>query len=442
MGKHWRQKLHLEPPQGWLNDPNGLCFYQGKYHVYFQYAPDSAVGKSKKCWGHYQSPDLLRWEFTGTVLLPDIPEDRDGVYSGSAIEKDGLLYLFYTGNVKEPGEHDYILTGRGANVIYTTTSDGHHMSEKTVVLCNENYPDFCSCHVRDPKLWQENGRYYMVLGARTRQDKGCVLTYVSEDLRQWIYCGEFSLPDFGYMWECPDRFSVGGREYLGISPQGLGPEEFRLQNVYHAGYLYENIFYEWDYGFDFYAPQTFEAADGRRLLIGWMGLPDIDYQNPTAELGWQHCLTLPRELTNLPDGRLLQYPVREMEALRREARRLEAGERTWLTLPFDLCAEGQEAFSLTLADGLRLEYQGGVVGLAFEAAGLGGGRTRRQLRLEKCRNIRILADTSSLEIYFNTGEAVMSTRFYPATERIAAVLEGISATVYGMDGLKGMESWK
>ena len=110
MDTKWRQKLHLEPPVGWLNDPNGLCRFKGNYHIYFQYAPDDINGGVKKCWGHYRSPDMINWEFTGTVLVPDIPEDRDGVYSGSAIVKDGTLHLFYTGNVKEKGDYDYILS--------------------------------------------------------------------------------------------------------------------------------------------------------------------------------------------------------------------------------------------------------------------------------------------------------------------------------------------
>ena len=435
MGKNWRQKLHLEPPQGWLNDPNGLCFYQGKYHVYFQYAPDSAEGKGKKCWGHYQSPDLLNWEFSGIALRPDIAEDRDGVYSGSALIKDGILHLFYTGNVKEAGDHDYILTGRGANVIQVSTADGQNMSEKTVVLRNQDYPDFCSCHVRDPKLWQADGKYYMVLGARTKDDKGCVLTYGSADLKSWQYEGQFSLPDFGYMWECPDQFGLDGRQYLSISPQGLTPEEFRRQNVYQAGYFYQNEFYEWDYGFDFYAPQTFPAPDGRRILIGWMGLPDIDYQNPTVQLGWQHCLTVPRVLTALPDGRLAQYPAKELEALRPAAGHVAAGTETETTLPFDLEAETAGDFTLTIERQLVMEYAAGVFRLRFADPALGGGRESRQLKLERCRKIRILADTSSLEIYLNGGEAVLSTRFYPLADKVSLSLTGLSGRLYEMKGL-------
>lgn len=310
----WRQGLHLEPPQGWLNDPNGLCWFGGYYHVYFQYAPDNADGSGKKCWGHYRSPDMLKWEFTGTVLFPDTPDDRDGVYSGSAVVCGDVLHIFYTGNVKEDGDHDYITSGRGANVIHVTTADGVTMSAKKTVLRNSDYPEFCSCHVRDPKVWFENGAWRMALGARTLDDKGCVLFYSSGDLESWKYDGTVSTPDFGYMWECPDLLDFDGHKYLSVSPQGLEHGDTKFQNVYQSGYFhYDNgltDFTEWDMGFDFYAPQTFVTPDGRRIIIGWMGIGDIPYTNPTVPLGYQHCLTIPREITAASDGALLQNPIR------------------------------------------------------------------------------------------------------------------------------------
>ena len=85
MKGRWRQHLHMEPPEGWMNDPNGLCFFDGLYHVYFQYSPGTPEGESTRCWGHYASSDLLSWKYEGIVLKADIPEDRDGVFSGSAV---------------------------------------------------------------------------------------------------------------------------------------------------------------------------------------------------------------------------------------------------------------------------------------------------------------------------------------------------------------------
>ncbi len=429
----WRQTLHIEPPKGWLNDPNGLCFFGGFYHVYFQYAPEHADGSGKKCWGHYRSRDLLSWEFTGTVMVPDIPEDRDGVYSGSAVVCEEQLHLFYTGNVKHPGNYDYISEGREANVIHACTKDGMHMSRKEVVLRNEDYPAFCSCHVRDPKLWFENGRWNMVLGARTREDRGVVLFYQSDDLAAWQYVKMDSVDHFGYMWECPDVFLLGGHRYLSLSPQGLRHTDTAYQNVYSSGYFrYDDgmsDFREWDYGFDFYAPQTFAAPDGRRILIGWMGIGDIPYLNPTTVLGYQHCLTLPREITRAEDGQLLQQPVRELEALRKEPFSVPEGAARTLKLPFELRSPVEQAFRLTMEDAIELSWDGRRFTLQFTDADVGGGRTLRRAELPKCRDLRIIVDKSSLEIYLDSGRTVLSTRMYPKEESIRLTAEGIAPVI-------------
>ncbi len=437
----WRQGLHLEPPRGWLNDPNGLCRFGGKYHVYFQYAPDDVNGGVKKCWGHYESPDFLKWDFVGTPLKPDIPEDRDGVYSGSAIVKDGTLHLFYTGNVKEKGDYDYILNGRGANVIHVTTEDGRSYSEKKVVLRNSDYPNYCSCHVRDPKLWKENGRYYMVLGARTRSHEGCVMIYESSDLESWSYVKRLDVPNFGYMWECPDIFTVNGRKYLGISPQGLVHRDTKYQNIFNSGYFRMNgdeltDFEEWDQGFDFYAPQTFEASDGRRLLIGWMGIGDPEYSNATAELGWQHCLTLPRELTAADNGAILQNPIRELEALRGEKSVLTDNESRTAELPFELFGKVSGNFEIIIDNALKLSNDGKIFKLEFTDNTAGCGRTVRKAEISDCKDVRIIADMSSLEIYLDGGRRALSTRFYPVNDFVKLSLRGLSADIYP---LKNME---
>ena len=169
----YRHKYHLMPPTGWLNDPNGLSYYGGNYHEFFQYAPENARG-GDKCWGHYQSPDLLNWEYTGIAIYPDTEYDRNGAYSGGALTDDGNLELFYTGNLKEEGDFDYINAGRGATVIYLSTEDGVHLTEKELLMTNDDYPADLSRHVRDPKVWKDRGSYYMLLGARTRGGLGDV----------------------------------------------------------------------------------------------------------------------------------------------------------------------------------------------------------------------------------------------------------------------------
>ncbi len=438
----WRQKLHLEPPEGWLNDPNGLSYFGGYYHVYFQYAPDSADGSGKKCWGHYRSKNLTEWEFTGTVLSPDIAEDKDGVYSGSAIVNEGVLHIFYTGNVKHPGNHDYITSGREANVIHVYTEDGITMSQKSIVLKNDDYPDFCSCHVRDPKVWSENGRWHMVLGARTLEDKGCILFYESDDLETWTYAGVDLVDDFGYMWECPDVFELDGHRYLSLSPQGLAHTDTENQNVYSSGYFkYDKglrDFTEWDKGFDFYAPQTFEGPDGRRILIGWMGIGDIPYYNPTVSLGYQHCLTLPREITEDVDGYLLQRPVREIDKLKNQNQSITVKEDTPATvdLPFDMVSSAYREFTINIDNAVELSFENKLFTLKFTDEDVACGRTVRRAKLDKCTDIRIIADKSSLEIYLNEGRVVLTTRMYPKHEKVEIRTKGINPVIYPLTDAK------
>ena len=429
----WRQNLHIEPPEGWMNDPNGLCYFDGLYHVYFQYSPGTARGESVRRWGHYVSPDLLSWKYKGIVLDADIPEDRDGVFSGSAVAFDDHIEFFYTGNVMEEGDHDYVLEGRGANVIYVTSSDGTKMSAKKVLLRNSDYPDFCSCHVRDPKVWIEDGIYKMVLGARTKDDHGLVLLYEGDDVDSLEYKGCLSVPDLGFMWECPDLFTLGDKKFLAFCPQGVTREEYKMQNIFQSGYFTFDgdkltDFEEFDYGFDFYAPQTFVTPDGRRLIIGWMGIGDDAYTNPTIELGWQHCLTLPRELTVGPDGKILQNPIRELDSLKKKTKSVE-GE-AWEGLPFEVNASGFTDNVFVSVSGAEITWnrENGVLSLHF-TNGEGYGRGERKIRISSLDSLRIIADISSLEIYINGGRYVMGTRFYPEHRQVKIGCTGTSASV-------------
>ena len=436
MKNDFRQKFHLEPEKGWLNDPNGICYFCGKYHVYFQYSPENPYGKGEKCWGHWESTDMINWVFRGTVLRPDCPDDASGVYSGCGFVKGDTLYLFYTGNVKKCGNFDYITSGREANVILVTTKDGQHMSKKQTLLRNCDYPKNCSCHVRDPKVWEENGVYYMVLGARTLDDRGSVLYYTSYDLIKWEFQRQECYPNFGYMWECPDVIELGGKKILSISPQGVEHSEFSHQNVYSSGYFCGENFMEWDYGFDFYAPQTFTAPDGRKIMIGWMGIGDIPYTNPTAELGWQHSLTIMRELTFADSGEICALPVSEMLSLRGECTKISKNTCLNSSLPFELDGKAGENFSLTLGDYLNMSYTNSIFTLTFLDKKVSGGREQRRVKLSSLSDIRILFDTSSIEIYLNGGQRVMSTRFYPDDTETQIKVCDFYGNLYLLKGIK------
>ena len=425
--ERWRPKLHIAPPAGWLNDPNGLCQYRGVYHAFYQFCPFCAEG-GLKFWGHCTSRDLLHWTFEGVPLMPDQPEDCHGAYSGSALIENEKMYLYYTGNVKETGEHDFIHTGRRACTMLAVSRDGQSLETKEVLMDHEDYPSDLTRHVRDPKVWKKGDTYYMVQGARTTSDRGVVLLFSSGDKRHWQFLGRFETEEaFGYMWECPDLYELDGQTVLSISPQGVKADGLKYANLYQSVTCFlegdfsrgarVKEFWELDGGFDFYAPQTFLSDDGRRIQIAWMGLPDVQefYTNPTVEDGWQHMMTIPRELS-VKNGVLCQNPVRELAGWWNRSRSFEGdfeGE-TESCCEFELDTKGK-SLEVLLAGGLRLRYhpEERIFWMEFTDSALGAGRTIRGREVQELKSLRILIDVSSVEVFLNGGEDVFTTRFYP-----------------------------
>ena len=167
-----------------------------------------------------------------------------------------------------------------------------------------------------------------------------------------------------------------------------------------------------------------------------MGIGDIPYTNPTAALGWQHCLTVPCELTLGGDGKLLRDPVAEIDSLVTH-RQVLAGGEGGSQLPFDLTAQAvQDSFELTLGGAVRMEFDGGIFTLRFVDERVGCGRDVRRARIECCKSIRVLADKTSLEIFLNGGEKVLSTRFYPSDTRISIRSKGLSCEVSQLDAMQ------
>lgn len=464
----WRMGFHLMPPTGWVNDPNGLCYFNGLYHVFHQYSPDWPHG-SERGWGHATSPDLVHWTHHGMVIHQDIPQDANGAYSGSAFIVPGgaadggdLLRLYYTGNVKEPGEHDYIHSGRQANQILIETSDGFDLDEKQVLLRNTDYPNFCSCHVRDPKVWSQDGRLHMLLGARDVDDEGLALIMESDDGLSWTIASTVRpTSHFGFMWECPDRIELNGFEYLSICPQGMAHLPWSNNLRDQSGYIplpaavkligcervNPALFRRWDFGFDFYAPQTFTDPQGRTILIGWMGLPEPPFDSAPDNMDWIHCLTVPRELSRCQDGVIAMMPVAELDQLRGEQVDFQKnGDALAAALPqhrADLVIDGIAGpFDLALDADAHVTFADGVLTLRFDGGenGIGRGRTSRSVEVDALENLRVLVDGSAIEVFANSGREVFSTRWFPVAEKLDVSVKGsiANARLWPMgDGMAG-----
>ena len=446
-GGRFRQKLHLMPPVGWLNDPNGLCQFKGVYHAFFQYSPLNAEG-GVKMWGHYTSWDMIDWEYQGVTLYPDQPFDCSGVYSGCAFIEDGEMYLYYTGNVKleDRDDYDYVNSGREANTVLVTSTDGVNFGRKRLLMKNSDYPADLTLHVRDPKVWKENGVYYMLQGARTKEDSGQAIVFRSEDKLHWSFHSRIKTNDkFGYMWECPDYFEVDGTKILSASVQGLTGDEWKDRNVYQSGYFvvdgdisgeYSLSDYRlWDYGFDYYAPQSFETDDGRRIQIGWMGMPDCEeYTNRTIEDGWQHCFTFPREVF-VKDGIVRQRLIRELEERKilfeETKNRLETKNYTVYEAVVSDISDDQ--FHAVLAENLIVKYENNRFVIEFINSRnnkVSCGRKIRCVEMDHVTDVRILSDESSVEIFVNDGAYVFSTRYYPEEPGICIEAEGADIRLY------------
>ena len=325
-----RPSFHLSARTGWMNDPNGFSYYKGRYHLFYQYYPFQARWGLMH-WGHAVSRDLLHWEHLPAALAPDALYDRDGCYSGSAVElPDGRQLLLYTGvenlpAVEEAESIDAYQTQCAA------IGDGvdYEKYEGNPVLTGRDIPEGGSVYdFRDPKAWREpDGTYRCVISNRGPDQSGRLLYYSSEDALHWTF--ESVLAEnrdrYGTMWECPDFFELDGKAVLLTSPMFMLPQGFEYHNGNGTLCLIgrfdpekktfiEETNHAIDYGIDFYAAQTVLAPDGRRILIAWMQNWDT-LSIKAFHAKWFGQMTLPRELS-VKNGRLYQWPVRELESLR------------------------------------------------------------------------------------------------------------------------------
>ena len=330
-----RPAFHLSSRAGWMNDPNGFSYYKGQYHMFYQYHPfDSHWGPMH--WGHAVSNDLLHWTYLPAAMAPDMPYDRNGCFSGCAIElPDGQHLLMYTGVI-----HEYTKSGEvrevqtqclafGDGMDYTKYEGNPVLTEKDLPLGGSRYA------FRDPKIWKHaDGTYRCMIANNRIGHGGRMLLYKSEDCIHWEFVKSLVENNYrlGLMWECPDFFELDGKQVLLASSQDMLPKGLEYHNGNGTFYMIgkydqdEEVFKEEtnhsiDYGIDFYAPQTVLTPDGRRIMIGWMQNWDTCNLH-TASIPWFGQMSLPRELS-IKNGVLYQTPIREFNDLRCDERAYE-----------------------------------------------------------------------------------------------------------------------
>ena len=314
--------FHVSAPVGWINDPNGFSVFKGKVHLFYQYHPYSRDWGPMH-WGHSVTEDMIRWEQLPAALAPDQEYDREGCFSGSAIEADGKQALIYTGvtteklpdGKEEVRQNQCLAWGDGKDYV---------KAEKNPVVTGDMLPEKCSrIDFRDPKIWKKDGRYYCVVGNRYEENCGQIVLFSSADYKNWRYEKVLLRNDGknGDMLECPDYLEVDGYPVIICSPQNMHAQKYEFHNGHNSIYIIgdaekEISDFAWekkrslDYGLDFYAPQTTELPDGRRIMVAWM--KSWDARVMTKGQKWQGMMTLPREL-KIKDGKIWQSPVRELE---------------------------------------------------------------------------------------------------------------------------------
>ncbi|WP_237200215.1 glycoside hydrolase family 32 protein [Rothia nasimurium] len=433
--------LHLAPPVGRLNDPNGLVYHDGTYHAFYQYSPVHPV--RAVFWRYATSTDLTHWQDQKTAIDPIKWYDKNGCYSGSGIvAPNGDLEFFYTGNVKDDDGNRETY-----QALFTSSNKGEtfrrHENNPLITGPAEGY----TAHYRDPHVFERNGHWWAVIGAQRENLTGAVVVYTSTDRRTWDFAGELTfsdptLTDLGYMYECPNLIfqtdEVTGQEtaVLIFSPQGMEPDGEKYQNIFQTGYVAGTLdglhltvttpFTELDAGTEFYAPQVYSntlTPAGEHIMLGWFGNADQD-DLPSWDNHWVHQMTYPRALA-VRDGKVYQNPVKQLNTALPLTPAQVAADGTLPDLkdarvfrltgtvdvsagPVDLVIEDAKGPALTLTfseDSARLDRSG-------TRYHVGGDVRTRSLTPASQRTFELLIDAAGTELFVDGGAEVFSSRTF------------------------------
>ena len=298
--------FHITGEKGWINDPNGVVKFQGKYHVFFQYHPYSNEWGPMH-WGHVVSTDLLNWEYLPIALTPGDEFDKNGCFSGSSIVVGNRLYVVYTGYIANEVEENVI-----QQQCLAYSDDGVNFTKLGLIIGKDKLPEgYASNDFRDPKIFRRDDTFYLLVAARKLDEKGRILLYKSYDLLNWEFVSDaLEEGSTGKMIECPDYIEdLGLLTYCEQDQTVDGYAHLNINSTYYRhGELKDNKFISdsygtVDYGFDFYAPQTIA---GENILVGWMEMWGRTY--PSAKYGFVGQLTVPRYVS-VENGKMLQKPV-------------------------------------------------------------------------------------------------------------------------------------
>ncbi|CAG5955914.1 sucrose-6-phosphate hydrolase [Streptococcus pneumoniae] len=359
-------------------------------------------------WGHAKSKDLVTWEHLPVALAPDQDYDRNGCFSGSAIVKDDRLWLMYTGHIEEK-------TGVRQVQNMAFSDDGIHFEKisQNPVATGSDLPDeLIAADFRDPKLFEKDGRYYSVVAAKHKNNVGCIVLLGSDNLVEWQFESIFlkGVEHQGFMWECPDYFELDGKDCLIMSPMRYQREGDSYHNI-NSSLLFtgkvdwgEKCFIpesvqEIDHGQDFYAPQTLLDDQNRRILIAWMQTWGRTLPTHDQEHKWACAMTLPRIL-RLEDGKLRQFPVKKGQyqiQIDKDCHYHLGNDIDYLEFGYD--SNAQQVY----IDRSHLIQK--ILGEEEQDT------SRRYVDIE-AKELEVVLDKNSIEIFVNQGEASLTATYY------------------------------
>lgn len=451
--EQYRPQFHFSPQEKWMNDPNGMVFFNDEYHLFYQYHPFGTTWGPMH-WGHAVSKDMIHWEHLPIALYPD---DLGAIFSGSAVvdwnnttgffekDKPGLVAIYTSAGTYPDSDRPL----QQQSLAYSKDNGRTWVKyEGNPVLSDINITDY-----RDPKVFwhEETQKWVMVLAT------GQTITiYTSLNLKEWEFASEFGHTAGSHdgVWECPDLFKLpvdGGQEkwvmIVSIGDNGQSAEGSRTQ--YFIGQFDGTTFVNdhddstilWlDYGRDNYAGVSWsDIQDGRRIYLGWMS--NWRYANQVPTKIWRSAMTLPRELSlaSTENGvRLFQKPVAEVHTIKKDTESypdtaIESGGNVSvplknslleLTIEFEKVTSSQFGIIIQHSDEEKtvIGYHAGEEKLFVDRT-LSGDNSfstsfpavqKAALKLENQRlKLQLFLDTSSIEVFANDGEVAVTSLLFP-----------------------------
>jgi beta-fructofuranosidase len=404
-----RPVYHFRSPAQWMNDPNGPIFYNGWYHLFYQFNPHGDQWDHMH-WGHARSRDLVRWEHLPIALFPSLESGETHCYSGScAITGNGTPMIFYTSiGDREPEQRAAV--PEDEDLINWRKRDAPVLTQADNLLGGG--PKVLSW--RDPFLFRCGTRTFMVVGGSVDKQHGCVMLYQANDAQLTHWVRQSLLHQESGNIECPLFFQLKDKWVLVFSINNRAKYHVGAFNADTGTFISEQQ--GWiDHGQAFYAPQAFEDGHGQMILIGWI-------RGWNAGRGWNGCFSLPRQLTLGPDDKLLQTPIAATQTLwQNEAvesdfvlsghRRLDLpGDAVCLSMRFASNLAGQIGFHVCVSGDSERKLQ-----IAYQQGQLSVGDIKCAVPHDSGPFIEltVLLDRSVIEVFAQNGFACITKVLNP-----------------------------